>query len=284
MTTSHAWRAAHPVDARPVPTTHRTADPWLWLAGGVVLFFAVPFIGTDVLELQPDLYYLCYFTVALAWMVLFVRAHGAQLDDLWRRAWPWSLAVGALGGIAVAAVVFGSTGTDHPDGWRWWFEIGWRGIVYGVVDTSVLFVFPASAAFLVLRGDREGAARKIGFAGLALAMSLLVSTAYHLGYPEYRDADLRSPLMGTVVASMPAVLTGNPVGAFLTHPTAHVSAVVHQEEGGPTHMLPPATTGDYAARGDGDVAAALAGVWVLAAIGGVTVLVRRRRAVAQDHR
>ena len=53
------------------------------------------------------------------------------------------------------------------------------------------------------------------------------------------------PLLGTDtfglqpdLADSAPVLTGNPAGAFLTHGTAHVSAVVHQNEGGPTQMLP----------------------------------------------
>jgi hypothetical protein len=33
---------------RPVPS------PWLWLVGGAVVFFAVPFLGTNVVGLEPD--------------------------------------------------------------------------------------------------------------------------------------------------------------------------------------------------------------------------------------
>lgn len=266
--------------ARPgttVPSTRSALDPWAWFVGGAALFFAVPFVGTDVLGLQPDVFYLCYFTVAGAWFATFLTVHRAELHDLWRLNLPWSLAVGALAGLAVAAIVFSSAGTDHPDGWRWWFEIGWRGVVYGLVDALTLFVFPAAVAYLLMHGDRRGAGRKTGYAGLVLVLSLVMSTSYHLGYPEYRDADLRSPLIGTAMASSAAMLTGNPVGAFLTHGTAHVSAVVHQSEGGPTHMLPPKVTADYPDRGDEDVAAVLAGLWLMGAAGALTWLVRRRR-------
>jgi hypothetical protein len=247
----------------------------LWLAGGAVLFFAVPFLGTDVFGLQPDLYYLIYFTVAVVWFVAFLATYRSQLRGLWRLNLTWSLVVGALAGIGVAVIVFGSAATGHPDGWRWWFEIGWRGVVYGGIDALTLFVFPAAVAYLLMHGDRTGAKRKIGYGGLVLALSLLVSASYHLGYPEYRDSDLRSPLIGTVMADSAAVLTGNPVGAFLTHGTAHVSAVVHQEEGGPTQMLPPKVTADYPDHGDSDLAAGLAGLWLLGTAGALTVLVRR---------
>lgn len=285
MSTSHADR---PVDSRPdLPAhlespprarSHATAGPLMWLAGGAALFFLVPFVGTDLLGLQPDLYYLVYFTVALAWFGAFLASYGTQLRDLWPLNLAWSLVVGAVAGVGVAAVVFGSVGTDHPEGWRWWFEIGWRGLVYGSVDALILFVFPAAVAYLLMHGNRAGARRKIGYAGLVLALSLLMSASYHLGYPEYRDADMRSPLIGTVMADSAAVLTGNPVGAILTHGTAHVSAAVHQNEGGPTKMLPPQETADYPTHGNSDLAAGLAVSWLIVTAGAVTVLIRRQRA------
>jgi deazaflavin-dependent oxidoreductase (nitroreductase family) len=262
---------------RPALPGRSTPSPWLWLIGGAVLFFAVPFLGTDTFGLQPDLFYLGYFTVALLWFAAFFKTNRTQLHDLWRLNLVWSLAVGAVAGIAVAAIVFSSSATDHPEGWRWWFEIGWRGVVYGTVDALTLFVFPAALAYLLMHGDRSGVKRRIGYGALVLALSLLVSASYHLGYPEYRDADIRSPLIGTVIGSSAAVLTGNPTGAFLTHGTAHLSAVVHQEEGGPTRMLPPRVTADYPHHGDSDLAAGLAALWLVGAAGAVTVLARRQR-------
>jgi hypothetical protein len=277
MPTLHAIRHAAGEGSGTLVSRVRTQpNPWLWLAGGALLFFAVPLVGTDMLGLQPDLYYLIYFTVAVMWFAAFLGTYRTQLRDLWRANLMWSLAVGALAGLGVTAIVLSQDGTDHPDGWRWWFEIGWRGLVYGSVDALILFVFPAAVAYLLMHGNRTGAKRKIGYAGLALALSLVMSTAYHLGYPEYRDADMRSPLIGTVMANSATVLTGNPVGAFLTHPPAHVSAVVHQNEGGPTQMLPPKTTRDYPSHGDSDLAVVLAGLWVLVVAGAGTVVVRRR--------
>jgi hypothetical protein len=228
-------------DDTTTPTLRSQRGPWLWLAAGVVLFFAVPFIGTDMFTWPRDLYYLVYVTLVGAFFAAFLLTYRAQLAGLWRHHWRQSLLVGALAGAVVAGIVLSSAGTEHPEGWQWWLDIAWRGVVYGSADTVILFVFPAAVAYLVMRGDgnRTDGRRKIGYAGLTLALSLIVSTSYHLGYAEYRDADLRSPVIGTVLGNSAAVFTGNPVGAFVTHTAAHVTAVVHQYEGGPTHMLPP---------------------------------------------
>jgi hypothetical protein len=246
----------------------------------MLLFFLVPLVGTDLLGLQPDLYYLIYFTIAVAWFAVFLSAYAAELRDLWRHNLGLSLALGAVAGAGLVAMVFSQAGTDHPDGWRFGFEILWRGLVYGSVDALTLFVFPAAVAYLLMGGNREGAKRKAGFAGLALLLSLLVSTSYHLGYPEYRDADLRSPLIGTIVANVPTALTGNPLGAVVAHPMVHVAAVVHQRDGGSTQMLPPKVSTDYPSHGDSDVAAGLAALWLLATGGALTLVLRRRRRAA----
>jgi hypothetical protein len=255
----------------------RGRSPMLWLGGAAVLFLLVPFIGTDWLGLQPDLYYLCYFTVAVGFSTAFVIAHSSALWPLWiDHVWQ-SILIGALAGAALAVGIFAQAATPHPAGWRYEFEIIWRGLVYGSVDALTLYVFPAAVAYLLMRGNRQGIKRKVGFAGLALVLSVVVTTTYHLGYSEYRGATMRNPEVGAVVANVPTALTGNPLGAVVAHATMHVAAVVHQNQGGPAHMLPPKVTADYPSHGSSVLAAGLAAGWLLATAGALTLLVRRQR-------
>jgi hypothetical protein len=204
-----------------------------------------------------------------------VVSHASALRPLWTEHLWQSLVIGALAGAVLAIGVFNQAATPHPDGWRYGFQIAWRGVVYGSVDALTLYVLPAAVAYLLMRGDRRGWRRKVGFAGLALTLSLLVTTTYHLGYSEYRGATLRYPEIGAVVANVPTALTGNPLGAVVTHATMHVSSVVHQNEGGVQHMIPPKVTADYPNHGSSDLAAGLAGAWLLATAGALTLLVRR---------
>jgi formate/nitrite transporter FocA (FNT family) len=248
----------------------------LWLAAAATLFFWVPFIGTDWLGIQPDLYYLGYFTVAVAFFVAFVITHAAALRPLWTQHLWQSLLVGALAGVALTLGIFAQAATPHPEGWRFGFQILWRGLVYGSVDALTLYVLPAAVAYLLMHGDRQGLKRKAGFAGLALLLSLLVTTTYHLGYSEYRDETIRYPEIGALVANIPTALTGNPLGAVVTHSTMHVAAVVHQNEGGPAHMLPPTDSANYPSHGSGDVAAGIAAGWLILTAGTLAVLVRRQ--------
>jgi len=255
----------------------RRAPALLWLACGAVMFFLVPWIGTDWLGLQPDLYYLGYFTVAVTFFAAFVSTHAAALRPLWTLNLWQSLLIGAAAGGVLAVGIFQQASTPHAGDWRFPFEIAWRGVVYGTVDAITLFVFPAAVAYLLMRGNRQGLKRKAGFAALALVLSMFVTATYHLGYSEYRDSSLRYPEIGAVVANVPTALTGNPVGAVVTHSTMHVSAVVHQRDGGQQQMLPPNVTTDYPNHGSGDLAAGIALFWMLAAAGSLTLMVRRQR-------
>jgi hypothetical protein len=195
MSTRHVVRA--PVWE--TPTVHAHALPVLvWYAAAALLFFAVPFVGTDRLGLQPDLFYLGYFTVAVLFFAAFVTQHAAELKELWTlRLWQ-SLTIGALVGATLAVGIFQQTGVAHATGWRYAFEIGWRGVVYGTVDAITLFVFPAAVAYLLMHRDRSTLRRKAGFAGLTLVLSMAVTATYHLGYTEFRDSTIRYPEIGAL--------------------------------------------------------------------------------------
>lgn len=79
------------------------------------------------------------------------------------------------------------------------------------------------------------------------------------------------------MANIPTALTGNPVGAVVTHTTMHVSAVVHQRDGGDQHMLPPRVSSAYPSHGSSDLAAGLAAGWLLAAGVALGAAARRQR-------
>ena len=67
--------------------------------------------------------------------------------------------------------------------------------------------------------------------------SLLVTVAYHLGYPEFRGSEVVGPVIGNGVCSLAYLLATNPIAAVLSHIAMHVAAVLHGPE--TTIQLPP---------------------------------------------
>lgn len=233
-----------------------------WFAGFAVMVFTVPFVVADLLEVHHDLYYLVYGSL----VVLYVAVFTARVPCDWRQALRnhlgWSLGIGVVVGAVAVRQVLSDDSTDHPDGAFFVFELLWRGVGYGLIDAVALFVFPALVTYALFRGDRHGAARKLGFAGVVLLLTLVVTATYHLGYEQFRGSDVANPLTGAVFMSVPAMLTGNPVGALAAHAAVHMAAVAHEYYGADPGYLPPNLT-DYADRAGGVAGVILAIAWLL---------------------
>jgi hypothetical protein len=241
-----------------------------WYVAGAVVAFAIPLIAVNLLGLHHDVFLLVYFTVAGT----FLASFAAHVDIEWRRwlrtrMW-WSVGAGTLVAFAIVRKVLAEASMPHPSGSFFWFELAWRGVVYGAMDALLLFVFPAAVAYMFLRDSDHR--RRLRFAGLTLLLSLGITATYHLGYPQFRGTDLAQPEIGAVVAWVPTALTGNPIGAVVVHVSYHVAANVHTYRS-PIY-LPPDLDG-YAERGSGTAGIALAAVWIVAA--GAVIYAARRR-------
>jgi hypothetical protein len=203
----------------------------VWFASVCVVAFLVPYLGVSLLDLQHDLFYLAYFAVAITVIGIYVRVEQVPLVEVFRSRWRWSLGLGVvLTAVLVFNVVNSEDGTARPHGLYFVFELLWRGVGYGVVDTVLLTVFPCLVAYTLLHGRVAGLAGKLHFTVLALPLVLLVTATYHLGYPQFRDQGVGRPEIGNVLISIPTFATANPVGSFAAHVSQHVAAVTHAYE------------------------------------------------------
>ena len=116
-----------------------------------------------------------------------------------------------------------------PQGLQLAFDLVWLGLVYGLLDALFLSVLPIFAIWQAFSGlGWTGSWPKRLVVGIvALVASLLVTAAYHWGYPEYSGSKLLAPVVGNGVMSLAYLLTTNPLGAILSHMAMHVSAVLH---------------------------------------------------------
>ena len=217
----------HPVP-RAIPEVVRH---FAWFAVVCVVAFLVPHLGVSVLDLQHDLFYLVYFAVTIAPVATYVRVEQVDVAAIFLRRWRWSLGVGALLAVFLVFNVFNTSGaTARPHGAYFVFELLWRGVGYGLIDTLLLTVFPCFVAYGLLHGRVDGLKGKLRFAALTLPLVLVVTATYHWGYPQYREDGLSRPETGNVLISIPAFATANPVGSVVAHVSQHVAAVTHAYE------------------------------------------------------
>jgi hypothetical protein len=204
-------------------------NQWLWLGGGALLAFLVPFLFADVIGVSRDAYYAIYSLSVFALFAAWIRASRLNVPAFFARNWKWSVALGLIAGGVLAAVVFKDTGTSHPAGATFGAEILWRGIVYGAADGILLGTFPVLAVFAAIpfKRGREHWLRTLATGALAIAMAFGFTGVYHAGYSDFRSGKIGTPMRGTAIWSAPTLLTLNPLGAPIAHIGLHVSAVIH---------------------------------------------------------
>ena len=217
----------HPVP-RAVP---QAARQLAWFAFACTVAFVVPYLGISVLALQHDVFYLVYFAVTLALIATYVRLEHLAVTDVFRGHWRWSLGIGVvLAAFLVFNVFRSEDATPRPHGAYFVFELLWRGVGYGLIDTLLLTVFPCLVAYTLLHGHVDGVKGRLRLTALALPLVMIVTATYHLGYPQYRQDGLSKPETGNVLISIPTFATANPAGSFFAHVSQHVAAVTHAYE------------------------------------------------------
>lgn len=225
MTTyAHGRQPRVAVRARSAAATHLA-----WLGGGLALGFLVPYVLADLLQLPKDLYYGLYSAFGIGLFVAWARSTSQSVAELVRRRWRPALALGAVFAGVMALVVLREDAGPRPDGLELVGAIAWRGVVYGFADGLLLSAFPILVVFAAFAATRlrKRVLGKVVIGVVALAGSVAMTGAYHLGYSDFRSEKVRKPMAGDLVWSVPTLVTLNPIGAPIAHAGVHVTAVLH---------------------------------------------------------
>ena len=198
-----------------------------WFAIAALVGFAVPLIGASVLELQHDVYLGIHFASVLALTWAYTTATGADWGAILARNWKASVLLGLVFGFVLVRNVLAQDATAHPHGGYYWFELVWRGALYGSVDALLLTVLPCTMVHRALGGQLPTWGKRLAYFGASAALIVAITAAYHLGYPQYRQDGVRQPETGNAIISLPMLLTANPIGSVGSHAAMHVSATAH---------------------------------------------------------
>lgn len=225
---------------RPAAHPENWATQLRWYAAAVAVGFAVPFLGSSVLELQHDVYLGIYFAVVLAGLAGYVTATGLDVRATVRRRWKAGVVLGIILGVALVRNVLSGDATPRPHGAYFVFELIWRGGIYGAVDALLLTVLPCLVVYRGLGGQLATWRRRITCFAASLALVMIITAIYHLGFAQYREDGVGAPETGNTLISIPMLLSTNPIGSVADHVAMHVAAVSHSYE--TDVRLPPRTT------------------------------------------
>jgi hypothetical protein len=210
-----------------------------WIAIAALFGFVVTFVFAGRLQLSRRVFLVPYVILTSVFLYSFIRWSGLSFWELLRHHWLWGLVGAVLLAIFLVKNIFSQPVSARTRGISLVFDILWLGMIYGLTDALFLSVFPVLAAWqsFSLLGWTLTWPGRIVVSLLAILASLLVTAAYHLGYPEYKGRALMGPVIGNTTMTLGYLITTNPLAAMISHMAMHIAGVFH----GPASVvqLPP---------------------------------------------
>jgi hypothetical protein len=198
-----------------------------WIGYGALLGFGSALIFGDLLMLPVDLYYLIYFGIIITFFYLYIRKSQLNLREWFFRRLIWGVLLGLIFGALLVQNVLSRPETERFTGAYLVWLIFWRGLVYGTIDGLFLSSFPWMVTWRTFDVGQKPLGRKIAFGFLAWLFILMVTSAYHLGYSDFRSGKIIEPNIGNTIMSVPTLVTANPIGSPITHAIMHITAIIH---------------------------------------------------------
>jgi hypothetical protein len=211
----------------------------VWILSASLLGFAVASVFAGLLKLPRNQYLLVYIPLVAALFTLFIIINKISLKVILSYNWYWGVTGALLAGAFVIKNVYSQPASKKSTGLALLTDITWPGIVYGLIDALLFSVIPVLAVRIALSdlAWTQNLLGKICVGFIGLMASFFVTTACHLGYPEFRGKKVLWPNIGNGVLSLAYILTLNPLAAILPHMAMHVAAMIHGKE--TTGQVPP---------------------------------------------
>src|SRR6266496_969241 len=209
----------------------------LWTITASLLGLSISAVFAGILRLPRTVFLVPYVLFVGIFLYGYVRWEDLNVGELIRQNCIWGVVAAAVVAIFMIRNVLSQPASPRSQGSKLLFELFWFGIVYGAVDGLFLSVFPVlmtSQAFTTLGDTTLG---KIEFALLALIASELITLAYHVGYPEFRNSSLIFAAFGNGIITIAYLVSLNPISSLVSHVVMHIAAVWHGSEH--TVQLPP---------------------------------------------
>jgi hypothetical protein len=201
-----------------------------WIAFGAGVGFGSSFLFGDLLTLPVDLYYLIYFVIVIIFFCAYIRATNLNIKEWFSKRLVWGVLLGFIFGGLMVHKVLSMPETEKFTGAYLAWLLFWRGLAYGVIDGLLLSSFPWIVTWRAFDVGKKPLGKKIAFGFLAWFFILVVTTAYHLGYSDFRSGKIIQPNIGNTIISLPTLLTANPIGSPITHAIMHTAAVIHSPQ------------------------------------------------------
>ncbi len=198
-----------------------------WILLAALVGFGASFIFGDLVILHVDLYYLIYFAIVTTFFTVYIKKTRLNVKEWIFKRMARGFLLGLIFGFVMMQNVLSRPETEQYSGLYLFWVIFWRGLVYGGMDGLLLSVFPWLVTWRAFNVEKKPLGEKIAFGFLAWLFILVVTTAYHSGYSDFRSKKIIQPNIGNTIISAPTLISASPIGSPITHAIMHISAIIH---------------------------------------------------------
>ena len=211
---------------------------WRWILTAALVGFGSSSVLSGLLRLPRDWFVAGHALLAGALCLAYVWWEHVNVRTQFSRRKAPGLIGGVVFGALLARQVLAQPASPRADGGELLGQLAIFGVVYGVVDALLLSVLPVLAVYgSRSAADLQSPGARLRWGMIALLASMVVTVAYHAGFPEFRGTQLLQPIIGNTVITLAYLLTGSPWAPVVAHVAMHGAAVIHGMSS--TMQLPP---------------------------------------------
>jgi hypothetical protein len=208
---------------------------WTLIAGILGLFISAVFAGK--FHLKRSLFLIPYVLLVGLFLFGYFKWTHLNIGKMIIQNWLWGVIAAIVVSIIMVRNVLSQPSSPRSKGPKLIFELFWFGIIYGMLDALLLSVLPVLITWQAFPDLGNTILGKAGVALLAIIASEFITTAYHAGYPEFRNSSLVLSAIGNGIMTLAYILSMNPISSVGSHVVMHITAVLRGTE--KTIQLPP---------------------------------------------
>jgi hypothetical protein len=192
-----------------------------WLPATWLLVFGLPYTTLKILNFGIDLFYLVFLAAGVVFLWFYRKKTALQLRYALNSGW----ALGTILALFMGVGLLSYTLTTKSNLIGMEFDsnimiILWRGVVFGIIGTVLISVFPFVTIWRAFAGANPGNLRRSVVLLIAVIAISLTSLSYNIGISGLNKDRISYNIKMSVLTGLPTLLSGNPfaspvAGAFL---------------------------------------------------------------------
>jgi hypothetical protein len=210
-----------------------------WILAAAAIGFAISAIGAQGLHLPRHWIVMALAISVTPLIAAYARSKRLDIAGMIRHHWVWALVRGVAMGLILVVLVLPDDPTAPPRGTELAFDVVWLGAVYGAAEALLVNVLPMMAAWQIFvhAGLTRTIRGKVAAWLFTIVANLLVTSAYNLGFPEFRGPEISGPVTSNFLIGVGFVMAPNPMISIVSHVVLHIASVLAGSDG-PVNLPP----------------------------------------------